>query len=47
MYAYVILTTRDVANPIESGVQRIDVDEIKINNDGNDINNIEQAYDEG
>lgn len=45
MYAYIDID--DVTNPIESHVQRIDVDEIKINNAGNDINNIDQAHDKG
>jgi len=43
MYAYIDMN--GVVNSNKSGIQRVDVDEVK--NDGNAISNISQAHDKG
>jgi len=43
MYAYIDMD--NVANPRESDMQRVDVDEVKFNNDGNE-NNFVLSYNE-
>jgi hypothetical protein len=47
MYTYI--DVNDVANLNKSGIQRVDVDEVKndSNEDDNEISNISQAHDKG